>query len=269
MYIYERFYRQWEKEHRERRRRQSLIAVALVGIVVFVVIGFQKNIASVQLPEEHPSAEDLTSCEEASVSPVVVSSEEPETSEAPQRETETVTGTVRSGQSFYYIMTKHGFSPTAIAQMVDAFDTVFDCNKISAGDELVKLQSQERMVAKGGAGLSELLPAERNLIDNGDFQEPLLAGWEAYNIQSDPAEVEGQVSVLPLDGRRVALFSRRGAARNHAETGVTQRIEQDVRGHDGISVIVVDLVDDGAEAAAFAAETDVAAGDATVVVDPA
>jgi hypothetical protein len=101
---------------------------------------------------------------------------------------------------------------------------------IVAGDELVKLQSQERMVAKGGAGLSELLPAKRNLILNGDFQQSLLAGWEVYNIQSDPTEVEGQVSVLPLDGRRVTLLSRRGAARNHAETGVRQRINRDVRG---------------------------------------
>ena len=41
---------------------------------------------------------------------------------------------------------------------------------IVTGDELVKLQSQERMVAKGGAGLSELLPTDRNLILNGDFQ---------------------------------------------------------------------------------------------------
>jgi len=100
---------------------------------------------------------------------------------------------------------------------------------IVAGDELVKLQSQERMVARGGAGLSELLPAERNLILNGDFQQPLPVGWEAYNVQSDPTEVEGQVSILRLGGRRVALFSRRGAAQNHAETGIRQRIDRDVR----------------------------------------
>jgi hypothetical protein len=100
---------------------------------------------------------------------------------------------------------------------------------VVAGDEVVKLQQRERVVAKGEEGLSGLLPAERNLILNGDFQQPLTVGWEAYNIQSDPAEVEGQASIVTLDGRRVVLFSRRGAAQNHAETGTEQRINRDVR----------------------------------------
>jgi len=99
---------------------------------------------------------------------------------------------------------------------------------IAVGDERVKLQPQERVLAKSATGLSTLLPAERNLIVNGDFQEPLPVGWEVYNIQSDPTEVEGQASMLELDGRRLALFSRRGAARNHAETGIRQRINRDV-----------------------------------------
>lgn len=102
--------------------------------------------------------------------------------------------------------------------------------RIVSGDEVVKLQPQEWVIAKGGAGLSGLLPAERNLILNGDFQQPLVLGWEAYNIQSDPTEVEGEASTLVLDGRPVVLFSRRGAVQNHAETGIRQRINRDVGG---------------------------------------
>ena len=100
---------------------------------------------------------------------------------------------------------------------------------VVAGDEVVKLQRRERVAAQGEVGLSGLLPAERNLILNGDFQEPLTVGWEAYNVQSDPAEVEGQTSIVTIDGRRAVLFSRRGAAQNHAETGIVQRINRDVQ----------------------------------------
>lgn len=100
---------------------------------------------------------------------------------------------------------------------------------VTAGDEVVKLQRRERVVAQGEAGLSELLPAERNLILNGDFQSPLPLGWETYNIQSDPTEVQGRAAIVTLDGRRAVLFSRRGAAQNHAETGIVQRIHRDVQ----------------------------------------
>ena len=99
---------------------------------------------------------------------------------------------------------------------------------VMAGDEVVKLQRRERVVAGNEMGLSGLLPAERNLILNGDFRDPLTVGWETYNIQSDPSEVEGQVSIVEFDGRRTVLFSRRGAAQNHAETGIVQRLNRDV-----------------------------------------
>ena len=99
---------------------------------------------------------------------------------------------------------------------------------VTAGDEVVKLQHQERVVAKSEIGLSGLLPAQRNLILNGGFQEPLPVGWEVYNLQSDPTEVEGQASVVDFDGRHAVLFTRRGVARNHAETGIVQRINREV-----------------------------------------
>jgi len=107
---------------------------------------------------------------------------------------------------------------------------------VTTGDEVVKLQDRERVIARSGTGLSGLLPAERNLILNGDFRQPLAVGWEAYNIQSDPTEVEGQASVIGLGERRAVLFSRRGAARNHAETGIVQRVDQDVRGVDNLQL---------------------------------
>ena len=100
---------------------------------------------------------------------------------------------------------------------------------VTAGDEVVKLQRQERVVAESGTGLSGLLPAQRNLILNGEFREPLSVGWETYHLQSDPTEVEGQASVVDFDGRHAVLFSRRGAARNHAETGIVQQINQEVQ----------------------------------------
>jgi len=120
-----------------------------------------------------------------------------------------------------YIVEVHGDESQVICRYGEA--------TVAATDEVVKLQGRERVIAKYRTGLSELLPAERNLILNGDFGEPLSLGWEGYNIQSDPAEVEGRVSVMALEGRHAVLFSRRGAAQNHAETGIVQPINRDVQ----------------------------------------
>ncbi|MEA3345476.1 MAG: FecR family protein [Chloroflexota bacterium] len=120
-----------------------------------------------------------------------------------------------------YIVEVRGSESQAICRYGEA--------RITAGDEVVELKRRERVIARE-EGFSRLLSAMRNLIRNGDFQKPLTVGWKSYNIQSNPAEVEGQASLIALnDGRRAVLLSRRGVAENHAETGIKQRINCDVR----------------------------------------
>lgn len=120
-----------------------------------------------------------------------------------------------------YIIEVHGNRSQAICRYGEA--------TVTASGEVVKLQRGERVIATGDRGLSELLPTERNLITNGDFQKPLTVGWQAYNIQTDPNEVKGQASIVTMEGRHAVLFSRRGIAKNHAETGIVQPIGRDVR----------------------------------------
>ncbi len=81
---------------------------------------------------------------------------------------------------------------------------------------------------------TELVSAERNLIRNGDFSQPLLDTWETYT--DAPYVTPGTVEVVELAGRRVARFVRDGEDGVHTEVGIRQSIEQDVNGYDSLMV---------------------------------
>lgn len=77
---------------------------------------------------------------------------------------------------------------------------------------------------------SEPVSAERNLIQAGDFSQPLLESWEVY--AEAPYVAAGTVEVGDQDGRRVAHFVRLGEDGVHTEVGMRQAIDQDVNGYD-------------------------------------
>lgn len=96
---------------------------------------------------------------------------------------------------------------------------------VSAAGESVALGDSERIGVQAGQALPEALPAERNLLVNGDFREPLTTGWSVYHNEQRPPS--GQVEITDLAGRRAARFYRSGLG--HAEVGIRQEINYDVR----------------------------------------
>lgn len=98
-----------------------------------------------------------------------------------------------------------------------------------AGDTLV-LGPQERALV-GTQTIDGPLPAARNLVENGSFQEPLEHGWDSYAEQADPKQPSGRVEIAEVtmgnEERRVAEFYRNAV--NHAEVGIRQEIGYDVR----------------------------------------
>ncbi len=101
--------------------------------------------------------------------------------------------------------------------------------KIMAMGKTVELGQGERTTVEiGGAPLGPL-PAERDLIVNGDFKQPLTVGWRKYHTQIDPQEVSGKAEILVVGDRQAVRFWRMGKASNHGETGIIQTIDKDVR----------------------------------------
>jgi hypothetical protein len=101
--------------------------------------------------------------------------------------------------------------------------------KVIAMGKMVELGRGERTTVEIGGKPLGPLPAERDLIVNGDFKEPLTVGWRAYHEQVDPKEVSGKAEIITFGDRQAVRFWRIGKASNHGETGIIQIIGKDVR----------------------------------------
>ena len=74
------------------------------------------------------------------------------------------------------------------------------------------------------------LPAARNLIANGNFQEPLAGTWITSTTILDPARTPPRVEVVENGGRRsVRLVRREEDDGVHSEAAIHQDLDQDVR----------------------------------------
>jgi hypothetical protein len=100
---------------------------------------------------------------------------------------------------------------------------------ISTGQQELTLNPAQRAIINERE-ISEPLPAIRNLVINGDFQDLVddwAVEWLRYSIQDYPEQPLGSISIVANEGRRVVNFYRN--ATNHGEVGIRQEINYDVR----------------------------------------
>ena len=107
---------------------------------------------------------------------------------------------------------------------------------VREGEAVVSSQSRNEAIRVRGDQRTEvainqpeltLLPAERNLVVNGDFRRPLEEGW-VTEIRNTPNDITGTVSLVDISGgRQAANFARPGS--NWGEVAITQEVNKDVR----------------------------------------
>ena len=80
------------------------------------------------------------------------------------------------------------------------------------------------------AGIGAIQTGERDILQtrNGDFSAPLDTAWEFYNRAALPDEQAGAVRLAGEADRRRLILERYGLG--HAETGLRQTLNQDLRG---------------------------------------
>ena len=128
------------------------------------------------------------------------------------------------------VMLREGSYEVKINSVTEATVRYGEAEVTNHGGGRLLLGPRERALV-GTQSIDGPLPAARNLVDNGDFEEPLNAGWESYTEQADPKQPNGRVEIATAsvgnDQRQVAEFYRNGV--NHAEVGIRQEIGYDVR----------------------------------------
>jgi len=98
---------------------------------------------------------------------------------------------------------------------------------VEAGGRKTILPPGKRVVVALGEGPSDLLPAARNLIVNGDFSRG-LSGWRPYPTSAPEGLERGEAELTTFEGRQVMRLYRQGKEGVHTEVGIIQEVDQDV-----------------------------------------
>jgi hypothetical protein len=107
-----------------------------------------------------------------------------------------------------------------------------------ANHSATQLDAEQRAVVPTGGGLTGVVPAERNLIADSGFREPLGQVWKTYNkdpqIETEPL---GTISPMLVEGILALDMARTGIG--HLETGLTQEINKDIRDFESLQLRLV------------------------------
>ncbi len=104
---------------------------------------------------------------------------------------------------------------------------------IAQGREVVLSKGRRTTIAFGQPP-SDPQPADKNLVKNGDFSQPLETAWRVESIVDarDLSNVTfGSVEIINTGGRNVAYFQREAQGEDanlHSETAIVQEIDADV-----------------------------------------
>ena len=156
-----------------------------------------------------------------------------------------VTGSADDGNALdITITTPHGVVHLRNGSAAIAVDN--DSTEVNARSGEVEVIAQGRMVVLASGRRSEIPLGEppgnpqassKNLISNGDFEQPLEPTWTVKKVvdAGDTSNVTyGDVSVVNSGGRQAAYFVREGEEGIHTETAIVQEINADVLDYDSL-----------------------------------
>lgn len=141
------------------------------------------------------------------------------------------------------VLEKSGTNAEVEANFTDSNLTVREGEaRITANGKTVTLHKDERAQVIGGAAPDGPLPAERNLVRNGDFGADLGVDWSRQVMQPAIAEESpGEAAIVTIGGRRTVRFIRNGV--DWGQVGIVQIIDRDVQGYSSLHLHMDVMVD--------------------------
>ena len=131
MHLYHRFdHLRNVKEKKAGIRTKLLFSVSIVFCFLLALFVLNKDLSSLISSQSEPMKPGPAVSTEC---PSYSSSLEPPVSQS-EKTLHAISGCVSSGQSFYAILSDHGFAPSLSGSLVEAFKPVFDCRKIMPGN---------------------------------------------------------------------------------------------------------------------------------------
>ena len=104
--------------------------------------------------------------------------------------------------------------------------------EITAGNQSVLVGEELRSAILQGQAPADPIPAEQNLVSNGDFDQPLEEAWwvDIFVPSQSTQVITAGLQQKQLDGRPAVQFLSTGQDNIHTDAAIEQKINKDVRG---------------------------------------
>ncbi len=101
--------------------------------------------------------------------------------------------------------------------------------KVEARERTVTVGRGQRTVAHRNEAPLPPMPAQQDLIVNGDFRDPLARGWNIVReVGTDPNIAAGTITPITMSDKSVVRILRSNAGTSSAITGIIQTINKEV-----------------------------------------
>ena len=108
--------------------------------------------------------------------------------------------------------------------------------QLIAAEEVVRLAAGERSLVPPGEAPSAPLPAEQNLLANGDFSAPLADVWEVYKVEPPGGVITTSAKIVESEGQTALRFLSDGEDNLHGEIGIIQQVNKSVQDFDSLRI---------------------------------
>ena len=126
-------YQRFNQQRKDSTRKKFLFSLFLIFFLTFLLVNPVKQLFLLISPQQVPNSKPVPAVlKEPSSKP---SAQKVSLVETEKKILHTVNGSVKYGETFYSILLDHGFSIPTVARLVKAFKPVFDCQRLSPGDE--------------------------------------------------------------------------------------------------------------------------------------
>ncbi len=110
--------------------------------------------------------------------------------------------------------------------------------RVTVGEDELVLAPGERAIVPHNQLPVGPLPAERNLLVNGDFSQPLEGSWQVYRVEPPSGVVTTTARTVPIGVQTALQLQSSGQDNVHSEIGVIQYINKNIQDFESLRILL-------------------------------
>ncbi len=110
--------------------------------------------------------------------------------------------------------------------------------QVTAAEGTLMLGPGQRAILPHGEPPVGPLPAERNLLVNGDFSQPLENGWHVYRVEPPTGVVTATLRTVSTGVQTALQLQSSGQDNVHSEVGIIQYLNKNIQDFESLRVLL-------------------------------